>query len=959
MRLTAAHYGSSSLTHIGDNGLRLQHGIGGGIRDPYSMNFDQPLYYGTDRVIMNMARGDVWRDTSNASLQSPNIDSDGQLSGTVPACYKLLCLPLLDGARVRLEYTGSPSSLTITGDGVSAISYGAGFAEWTQAVPEFRRPANWPKINIGAGPGIVITSCQEVGTSNRFDATAITAFRSYRRLRAMDAMGTNSNVYQTQTWANRSTLTKLTNNGMKAASLTLGSGNGRLTFVPGYANETVIQSIHPGHIFGAGGNSITIQINAASGAGSVVRTGYALVITPAAGADTAAQIVAQVTAAFPDGLFIIASLPVGSDGSLAPGVTAATNLTGGISNTKPDGLALEDLCDIANASGCDLHICIPQKADDDYVTQAAILCRDRLNSSRKLIVELGNEIWNTAFPSYAVAAGAGRALGYPDNYAARWYGARHAEVMALVSAEFTGANAGRLVRVLAWQNGNPAVAAALMGYAGAGSFDEFQTAPYFGDVAHTLPTVTTDADVIHDRFPALIDTALANAVTIKNSAAALGKTYGWYEGGQHNQVGDLTLAQTVQRSPRMKEAYGYYLSEARRLLGPDADLTMYLDVGPITTNGSASNAWGHREYQGQLRADAPKYDALLEAISGNFPAYYKAGAVPVLSGLTYVGQTLTVTTPTAYNAVTTTREWLRGASVISGETGTTYVQQSADIGEIINHRVTLTDSLGRTETYTTTNIVATTASRDYDSDADALFARIISQPDDTRKGLIDDLIVALKAAGVWTKFDAFYVLAAHDAQTAKLNWKSASFDAIAVNSPTFTVDRGYAGNGTTSYLSTGFNPTTAPSPQFVQNSAHIGVWNRSTTINNSMYDMGGNAATPGTMMDCGTTGGQLRGRINHASNVSFNNLGAIIGHNAISRVLSTGINGYLNGAFINQVALTSAAPTNETIIICGAGTGANFSTRELAAVHFGSGLSAAEIDATNDALAVYMTAVGA
>lgn len=29
MRLTAAHYGSSSLTHIGDNGLRLQHGLGG------------------------------------------------------------------------------------------------------------------------------------------------------------------------------------------------------------------------------------------------------------------------------------------------------------------------------------------------------------------------------------------------------------------------------------------------------------------------------------------------------------------------------------------------------------------------------------------------------------------------------------------------------------------------------------------------------------------------------------------------------------------------------------------------------------------------------------------------------------------------------------------------------------------------------------------------------------------
>jgi hypothetical protein len=80
----------------------------------------------------------------------------------------------------------------------------------------------------------------------------------------------------------------------------------------------------------------------------------------------------------------------------------------------------------------------------------------------------------------------------------------------------------------------------------------------------------------------------------------------------------------------------------------------------------------------------------------------------------------------------------------------------------------------------------------YSAEATALFARMSTQPDDTRKGLINTFIVGLTTASLWTKLDALYVFAAGDTQAALLNWKGATFDASEVGSPVFTADRGYA-----------------------------------------------------------------------------------------------------------------------------------------------------------------------
>ncbi len=99
----------------------------------------------------------------------------------------------------------------------------------------------------------------------------------------------------------------------------------------------------------------------------------------------------------------------------------------------------------------------------------------------------------------------------------------------------------------------------------------------------------------------------------------------------------------------------------------------------------------------------------------------------------------------------------------------------------------------------------------YSPEAAALLSRMTVTPSTARKQLIDALIATLVGAGIWAKLDALYLLAAHDAQAARLNWIADRYNLTAVNSPTFTTDRGYAGTGAAMYLDTGFNPATAAS----------------------------------------------------------------------------------------------------------------------------------------------------
>lgn len=148
----------------------------------------------------------------------------------------------------------------------------------------------------------------------------------------------------------------------------------------------------------------------------------------------------------------------------------------------------------------------------------------------------------------------------------------------------------------------------------------------------------------------------------------------------------------------------------------------------------------------------------------------------------------------------------------------------------------------------------------YCAEARTLFAAMTVQPTRGRKARINEFINRLKAASIWTKIDIMYVPAAHDEQAARLNWKApGSFTLTAVNSPTFATDRGFTGNGTSSYLDTGWDPGTN-AVYYTQNDAHNAVYPSTPTTATGLSSgtdpkvvpRAGSGANSSATMNCNT-----------------------------------------------------------------------------------------------------------
>jgi|SRR3990172_473110 len=102
-------------------------------------------------------------------------------------------------------------------------------------------------------------------------------------------------------------------------------------------------------------------------------------------------------------------------------------------------------------------------------------------------------------------------------------------------------------------------------------------------------------------------------------------------------------------------------------------------------------------------------------------------------------------------------------------------------------------------------LILNLAAGDYQAESIALFARMTSSsPDVDRKWGIDSEIRSLKELGLFAKTDWLCLLANQDEQASLLNWIEDNNNVTAVNSPTFVIDAGWNGNGTTSYLNSNY-----------------------------------------------------------------------------------------------------------------------------------------------------------
>lgn len=248
------------------------------------------------------------------------------------------------------------------------------------------------------------------------------------------------------------------------------------------------------------------------------------------------------------------------------------------------------------------------------------------------------------------------------------------------------------------------------------------------------------------------------------------------------------------------------------------------------------------------------------------------------------------------------------------------------------------------------------AAAEPDSDSLALIARMSVTPNKTRQTIIDRAVKGLKAAGVWSKLDALWMMAAHDPQAARLNWIGSSFNLQAVNSPSFLANRGYMSDGSSSYLNTQFNPATATSPKFTQNSAHLGSF--CVTSTNAGFDIGIGTAR----LAAGSAIATCAARMNSTTQPSAPNGGSAVGHTVADRANSATMTLTKDGVQVGSGAAVSAAVGSATFFVLGYNTGATaalFTTRRVGCVHVGGSLTESERQAMADVLTTYMAAIGA
>ena len=154
---------------------------------------------------------------------------------------------------------------------------------------------------------------------------------------------------------------------------------------------------------------------------------------------------------------------------------------------------------------------------------------------------------------------------------------------------------------------------------------------------------------------------------------------------------------------------------------------------------------------------------------------------------------------------------------------------------------------------------------DYQAILDRSTALGYTAPSASQQTLQNTLVTDLKTAGVWDKLDVFYCFATDgDSDYATLNWKAPSSHQVTkINSPTFTADSGFTGDGSSSYLDTNYNPATSGT-NYTLNDASISIWNNTFVLNN--FITGVEANTFNCIRMSSTSANQ---RINMGSNGVF------------------------------------------------------------------------------------------
>ena len=295
------------------------------------------------------------------------------------------------------------------------------------------------------------------------------------------------------------------------------------------------------------------------------------------------------------------------------------------------GAAWEDMIALCNQSGTNAWVNVPHLADDDYIRQLAVLCRDTLKPGLKVYFEFSNEVWNGMFPATRYAEEQGLKAGLaPEKWKAGllFHAQECVRMYKILDEVFVGAPEGRYVKVIATQAANQGVAKVVVGAPGvAEGADVLAVAPY---LTFNVPVNASQwdagmpvaADVenwsLDQLFDYLQNKSLPQCQRWMDEQMQLATEHKLglvaYEGGQHlTALGEanrnkklVDLLNQANRDPRMGGLYTAYLDHWTQIGG--GLFCLFNDAGRYTNSG----AWGLLEFWGQGAASSPKYAAVLK-----------------------------------------------------------------------------------------------------------------------------------------------------------------------------------------------------------------------------------------------------------------------------------------------------------------------------------------------------------
>jgi hypothetical protein len=240
---------------------------------------------------------------------------------------------------------------------------------------------------------------------------------------------------------------------------------------------------------------------------------------------------------------------------------------------------------------------------------------------------------------------------------------------------------------------------------------------------------------------------------------------------------------------------------------------------------------------------------------------------------------------------------------------------------------------------------------DYQAILDYATLQGYTLPSAGQRVLQNQLVIDLKAAGVWSKLDTFAVFATDgNSDFALIDWIRL-IDYTAVNSPTFTTDEGFQGNGVSSYIDLNYE-TNTDWVNVSQNNVCLFTNNLVdvTPLQNAVVGSSSNYVS----FNLKNASNQFSTRLHSGTIGSITSLGAI-GRGCISRNNSSNYDYYFNGNFEGTASTTTSSFT--TALFLFRQGGAAFYTTKTSYVGYGAYLDSTEIGNLDNALDTYLTSL--